>query len=82
MLALATALEFGFSREDTGLLVMPMCQTKPLYFGLTLMYLGATVVVDDHKSFDPEALLQTLNRERATLTSLVPTYNIIMLELP
>ena len=46
------------------------------------MYLGATVVVDDHKSFDPEALLQTLTRERATFTSLVPTHYIMMLGLP
>ena len=82
LLALATALEFGFSREDTGLLVMPMCHANSLYFGLTFMYLGATVVVDDHKSFDPEALLQTLTRERATFTSLVPTHYIMMLGLP
>ncbi len=82
LLALATALEFGFSREDTGLLVMPMCHANSLYFGLTFMYLGATVVVDDHKSFDPEALLHTLTRERATFTSLVPTHYIMMLGLP
>lgn len=82
LLALATALEFGFSRSDTGLLVMPMCHANSLYFGLTFMYLGATVVVDDHKSFDPEALLQTLTRERVTFTSLVPTHYIMMLALP
>lgn len=82
LLALATALEFGFSRSDAGLLVMPMCHANSLYFGLTFMYLGATVVVDDHKSFDAEALLQTLTRERITFTSLVPTHYIMMLGLP
>ncbi len=82
LLALATALEFGFAREDTGLLVMPMCHANSLYFGLTFMYLGATIVVDDHKSFDPEALLATLTRERVTFTSLVPTHYIMMLALP
>ena len=82
LLALATALEFGFSRSDTGLLVMPLCHANSLYFGLTFMYLGATVVVDDHKSFDAEALLQTLSRERVTFTSLVPTHYIMMLGLP
>ena len=82
LLALATALEFGFSRVDTGLLVMPMCHANSLYFGLTFMYLGATVVVDDRKSFDPEALLETLTRERVTFTSLVPTHYIMMLGLP
>ena len=82
LIALATALEFGFSREDTGLLVMPMCHANSLYFGLTFMYLGATVVVDDHKSFDPEALLATLAREKVTFTSLVPTHYIMMMGLP
>ena len=82
LLALATALEFGFSREDTALLVMPMCHANSLYFALTFMYLGATVVIDDHRSFDPEALLATLARERITFTSLVPTHYIMMLALP
>ena len=64
LIALATAVEFRFSREDTALLVMPLCHANSLYFGLTFMYLGATIVVDDHKSFDPEALLSTLAREK------------------
>lgn len=39
-------------------------------------------MVDDHKSFDPEALLATLTRERVTFTSLVPTHCIMMLGRP
>jgi acyl-CoA synthetase (AMP-forming)/AMP-acid ligase II len=81
LIALATAVEFRFSRDDTALLVMPMCHANSLYFGLTFMYLGATVVVDDHKSFDPEALLETLAREKVSFTSLVPTHYIMMLGL-
>ncbi len=82
LIALATAVEFRFSRDDTALLVMPMCHANSLYFGLTFMYLGATIVVDDHKSFDPEALLATLANEKVTFTSLVPTHYIMMLGLP
>jgi fatty-acyl-CoA synthase len=82
LLALATGLEFGFSRDTTALLVMPMCHANSLYFGLSFMYMGSTVVVDDHKSFDPEALLETLAREKVTFTSLVPTHYIMMLGLP
>jgi acyl-CoA synthetase (AMP-forming)/AMP-acid ligase II len=82
LIALVTALEFGLSRDDTGLLVMPMCHANSLYFGLTFAYLGATIVVDDHVHFDPEALLATLARERVTFTSLVPTHYIMMLGLP
>ncbi len=82
LLALATALEFGFSRHDTGLLVMPLCHANSLYFGMTFMYLGATIVIDDRKSFDPEGLLATLARDKVTFTSLVPTHYIMMLALP
>ena len=66
----------------TGLLVMPMCHANSLYFDLTFMYLGATIVVDDRKSFDPEGLLETLARDKVTFTSLVPTHYIMLLPLP
>jgi fatty-acyl-CoA synthase len=82
LIAMATAVEFGFTRDDSALLVMPMCHANSLYFGMTFMHLGATIVVEDRKSFDPEALLATLARERITFTSLVPTHYIMMLALP
>ena len=82
LIALATALEMGFTRHDTALLVMPMCHANSLYFSHTFVHLGATCVIDDHKSFDAEALLATLAREKVTFTSLVPTHYIMMLGLP
>ena len=82
LLAFATALEFGLSRDDTGLLVMPLCHANSLYFMLTFAMLGAAIVVDDSRHFDPEALLATLAKERITFTSLVPTHYIMMLDLP
>jgi acyl-CoA synthetase (AMP-forming)/AMP-acid ligase II len=82
LLAFATALEFGLSSEDNGLLVMPLCHANSLYFAVTFAMLGATIVVDDRKSFDPEALLAKLAREKITFTSLVPTHYIMMLSLP
>jgi len=82
LLAFATALEFGLGSDDSGLLVMPLCHANSLYFGATFAMLGATIVVDDRKSFDPEALLAKLAREKITFTSLVPTHYIMMLGLP
>ena len=82
LIALATALEFGFTRDDTALLVMPLCHANSLYFGTTFIHLGATCIVEDRRSFDPEALLRTLAEERVTFTSLVPTHYIMMLALP
>lgn len=82
LIAMATALEMGFTRADTALLVMPLCHANSLYFSHTFAHLGATCVIDDRRSFDPEALLSTLARERITFTSLVPTHYIMMLALP
>lgn len=82
LLAFATALEFGFTRDDTGLLVMPLCHANSLYFATTFIHLGATCIVDDRRSFDPEALLGTLSQQRVTFTSLVPTHYILVLALP
>ena len=82
LIALATALEMGFTRDDTALLVMPLCHANSLYFGCTFVHLGATVVIDDRRSFDPEALLRTLAEDRVTFTSLVPTHYIMLLALP
>jgi acyl-CoA synthetase (AMP-forming)/AMP-acid ligase II len=81
-ISLVTALDMGFARENTALLVMPMCHANSLYFGSTFTYLGATVVVDDRKSFDPEALLETVASQQVTFTSLVPTHYIMTLALP
>lgn len=82
LIALATALEMGFNKEDTGLLVMPLCHANSLYFATTFIHLGATCIVDDRRSFDPEALLATLSQEKVTFTSLVPTHYIMLLSLP
>jgi fatty-acyl-CoA synthase len=82
LISLVTALDMGFTRDDKALLVMPMCHANSLYFSFTFTYLGATCVIDDHKSFVPEALLRTLAEREVTFTSLVPTHYIMMLALP
>ena len=82
LIALATALEMSFSKDDTGLLVMPMCHANSLYFATTFIHLGAACIVDDRRSYDPEALLATLSQEKVTFTSLVPTHYIMLLSLP
>ena len=82
LIALATALEMGFTQGDTALLVMPLCHANSLYFGMTFVHLGATCVIDDSRHFDPETLLATLAREQVTFTSLVPTHYIMLLALP
>ncbi len=82
LIAVATALEMGFTPEDTALLVMPLCHANSLYFGSTFVHMGGTIIIDDRPSFDAQALLQTLAEDRVTFTSLVPTHYIMLLALP
>jgi fatty-acyl-CoA synthase len=82
ILSLTTDVELGFSRRDTGLLVMPLCHANSLYFMGALVTCGAPVRVYNRPSFDPEHLLRALADGVATFTSLVPTHFVMMLGLP
>ena len=44
--------------------------------------MSARVFVYNMVSFDPEDLLKTIEKEKITFTSLVPTHYIMMLSLP
>ncbi|MBX3634315.1 MAG: hypothetical protein KF683_02825 [Rubrivivax sp.] len=68
LLALVTALEFGLSRDDLTCSLMPLCHANSLYFLLTFTMLGATITVDDRRSFDPEALRWLCSRASAPIT--------------
>ena len=81
-MSLVTGLDFGFSRDAAGLLVMPMCHANSLNFFSAFAYCGASCAVYDRKSFDPEHLLATLSEQHVTFTSLVPTHYIMALGLP
>jgi fatty-acyl-CoA synthase len=82
LLALITALDQGFTSDDTGLLVMPLCHSNSMWYATLLAYCGASTIVYDRKHFDPEHCLQILAEEHSTFTSLVPTHYIMMLALP
>jgi fatty-acyl-CoA synthase len=82
LLAHLVQVDWGFSRNDLGLLVMPMCHANSLFFAYVFAACGAASCVYDRKSFEPDHLLKTLAGDRFTFTSLVPTHYIMMLGLP
>jgi acyl-CoA synthetase (AMP-forming)/AMP-acid ligase II len=82
LLAYLVQADWGFSRNDLGLLVMPMCHANSLYFAHVFAACGAGCCVYDRNSFEPEHLLRTLAGDKFTFTSLVPTHYIMMLGLP
>jgi acyl-CoA synthetase (AMP-forming)/AMP-acid ligase II len=78
LLSVHTDVEMGFGRDDTALLVMPMCHANSLYFMGAFTYVGAGSFVYNRKSIDPEHLLRTIAVAGASFTSLVPTHYIMM----
>jgi len=50
-------VEFGFDKNDTGLLVMPMCHVNSIFYSFVFTYCGASACVYNMVSFDPEHLL-------------------------
>jgi fatty-acyl-CoA synthase len=82
LLSLVTAIELGFNRMDSALLVMPMCHANSLYFASTIAYVGGVCSIYSRRSFDPEHCLRVLSAGGETFTSLVPTHYVMMLGLP
>ena len=65
---LATALEMGFTRDDTALLVMPMCHANSLYFGYT-GYISS--------AYAPTMLWTTQVLDAAVQTIAMPTASMV-----
>ena len=82
MVGLATEIELKLDRDDSCLLVMPMCHANSLYFFGAFAQMGAATHIYSRKSFDAEHAIRTLAEKRASFTSLVPTHYIMMLDLP
>ena len=72
----------GYTHDDRGLLVMPMCHINSVFYSFVFTCLGATAIVYNSVSFDPEHMIKTLSDFNVTFTSLVPTHYIMMLALP
>ena len=79
---LVNQVEFGFTPDDVGLIVMPMFHVNSTFYSFVFTYLGASVYIQRAHQFDPEEILQIIEREAITFTSLVPTHYSLMLDLP
>jgi fatty-acyl-CoA synthase len=82
MVGLVTEIELKLDRDDSALLVMPMCHANSLYFFGAFAQMGATTHIYSRRSFDPEHAIRALAQTGASFTSLVPTQYIMMLALP
>jgi fatty-acyl-CoA synthase len=76
------ATNFEFNENDLALLVMPMSHINSIFFSWTFTWLGAGVCIYSRASFDPEHFIKTMQDEKITFTSLVPTHYIMLLDVP
>jgi fatty-acyl-CoA synthase len=79
---LLSDLCMGIRPDDCVMLVMPMCHINSIFYSFAYTYASGRVFVYNMVSFDPLDLLKTIEKEKITFTSLVPTHYIMMLALP
>jgi fatty-acyl-CoA synthase len=72
----------GLLPTDKVLMVMPMCHVNSIFYSFPYTLLSAPVSVYNEASFNPEDFLATVDKQRITFTSLVPTHYIVILSLP
>lgn len=75
-------INMGVRPTDKVMLVMPMCHVNSIFYSFPYTLVTAPVFVYNMVSFDPEDLLQTIDKYKITFTSLVPTHYIMILALP
>lgn len=64
------------------LAIMPVCHSNSIWASLITLWMGGTTVIFPSNRFDPEKVLATVEKEKVTTTSLVPTMITRILELP
>jgi fatty-acyl-CoA synthase len=75
-------IDFGYRPDDIGMIVMPLCHVNSTFYSFVFTYIGGGVYIHRATNYDPKELLEIIEREKITFTSLVPTHYIMMLNLP
>jgi len=79
---LTNSVEFRFSQDDKGMIVMPLYHVNSTFYGLLFLYIGASLYVGRDKRFDPVELLRVIDEEKVTFISLIPTHYHLILNVP
>jgi acyl-CoA synthetase (AMP-forming)/AMP-acid ligase II len=76
------ALMVGFKPHHKHVMILPLFHIGGWSYFWAFFYVGASNVIIPQQSFDPAAVLQVIENERATDLHIVPTHLVGMLELP
>jgi acyl-CoA synthetase (AMP-forming)/AMP-acid ligase II len=79
---LINIVDYGFTLHDYGMIVMPLCHVNSTFYSFVFTYIGGAVYVHREFNFDAAELLEIIDREKVTFTSLIPTHYALILSAP
>jgi acyl-CoA synthetase (AMP-forming)/AMP-acid ligase II len=79
---LINEVEFGYSLHDYALILMPLCHVNSTFYSFVFTYIGASVYVLLEKGFDPKKVLEIIDKEKITFSSMIPTHYSLILSAP
>jgi acyl-CoA synthetase (AMP-forming)/AMP-acid ligase II len=79
---LINEVEFGYTLHDYALILMPLCHVNSTFYSFVFTYIGASVYILLEKGFDPKKVLEVIDREKITFSSMIPTHYSLILSAP
>ncbi len=79
---LINEVEFSFKPSDYGLIVMPLFHVNSTFYSFVFTYIGAAAYIHRESKFDPKEVLEIIEKEKITFSSLIPTHFALILGLP
>lgn len=76
---LVNEVEFGYTQDDNALILMPLCHVNSTFYSFVFTYIGASVYILLEKGFDPKKVLDIIDKERITFSSMIPTHYALIL---
>jgi len=76
------AADFSFKPTDIGLTLMPLYHVNSTFYAFVFTYIGGGVYIHRDDRFDPVELLEVIDRERPTFSSMIPTHYNLILNIP
>lgn len=77
-----TSLTYITGMKHTVLLIMPFFHSNSIWFSLASIYYGHTICLYHSGGFNPEEILEIVQKNEVTFTSMVPTMYSLILGVP
>ena len=73
---------YGLHPDTVSLLIMPILHYNSITFGLVTLYWGGTTVIYPSGNFSGREILEIIEREKVTFSSMVPTMYTVIFQVP